>query len=86
MNENVSVVRNKRDEIDCISQTRDPARARRFEALRAELAGEPKPKRKLEIRLILDKAEEALIGFSLSAWPFMFTLLLIGWIGQQFGW
>lgn len=79
-------VGSKEGEIRYTPLLRDADRARRFEALRAELAGEPKPKRKLKIRLILDKAEGALIAFSLSAWPFMFALLLIDWIGQQFGW
>lgn len=69
-----------------IPQVCNSERARRFEALRAELAGEPEVKKKLKIRLILNKAEEALIAFSLSAWPFMFTVLLIGWIRQQLGW
>ena len=79
-------VGSKEGEIRYTPLLRDADRARRFEALRAELAGEPKPKRKLKIRLILDKAEEALLAFSLSAWPFMFTVLLIGWIRQQLGW
>ena len=79
-------VGSKEGEIRYTPLLRDADRARRFEALRAELAGEPKPKRKLDVRLILNKAEEALIAFSLSAWPFMFTVLLIGWIRQQLGW